>query len=64
MVELSRRIFQAGFDIIGDQIGIIDEDFLLRNPGSKQVQHILNSDPHPPNTRAAPALIRVEGNPL
>lgn len=64
MVSPLRRVFQAGPNVLGLQVGKVREDFTFGHTGSQQVQHILDADAHPPDAGASAALLGVECNPI
>ena len=64
MVEIARRIGNAGADVFRLQIGEVGEDLLLSCPSGKHVQYVLDANPHPADARPPAALIRIEGDAL
>lgn len=62
MIQLRRCVLKAGLDVLRLQIGIIGQDFHLRNSCRQQVQNIPDADAHPPDARAAAALPGIESN--
>jgi hypothetical protein len=64
MIGFVGRIFQAGFDVIRFQIGVIFEDLRSLNLGGEEVKHVLNPDPHSPDAGKAHALDGIEGDSL
>ena len=62
VIELRRRVFNAGLDVLGLEIGIVGQDFRFRNPRRQEIEHILDADAHAPDAGAAAALLGIEGD--
>ena len=62
VVELCRRVFEAGGDIFALQIRVIFENLGLGDFGGEQIQNIFYADAHPSDARATAALVWVEGD--
>ena len=64
MVKLFRRIFKAGLNVLWLKVGIIGQNFRVRNPRRQQIKHVLDPDAHAADARASAALFGIEGNPI
>jgi hypothetical protein len=64
VIEAPYRISQASGDIVRLQIGIGREDLLLALSRGQEIEDVGHPDPHPPDTGAPPALVRVDRDPV
>jgi len=62
VVHLRGGEFQAGPDVFGFQIWKILEDLLFGLAGGEHFQHVLHSNAHSPDARAAAALLGIKGD--
>lgn len=60
MIRLTRRIFQAGEDVLGFEKLVIREDLLLRFTCAQQAQHIRDAQPKAANARTPAAFTRLD----
>lgn len=64
MVHPPPGIHEAGLEVIRFQIWHLVQNLRGIESGGEKVEHIHDSDPHPPHARAASALFGVQGNAL
>lgn len=64
MIDLARRVFERGLDVLTLEIGVAFEDFSFRRPACEHVEHVLDPNAHAPDTRPAAALVGAEGDSL
>ena len=50
---------QTGADILGFKIGMLGQNLFSSQVGGEQIQYVCNSNPHPSNTGASPALLGI-----
>jgi len=62
MVSLVRGILQSRKDILAFQKRVIPQDFLVRCPRPKQLEHIRHTNALPADTGSAPALVGFNGD--
>src|SRR4051812_27307294 len=62
MACLPLPIFEGSIDIGILKIGVVAEDFLPALARSQHAEHVGNANPHPANTRAPAADLRIERN--
>lgn len=62
VVLLTCGVEEAGRDVVRLEIGVIREDLLRCLSGGQELKHVLHAEPHPPNARAAAALLGVDGD--
>jgi len=53
---------KAGRDIFRDEIRQLFKHLLLRQSRGQEIEDINHSNPHSPNARPPPALLRIHGN--
>ena len=62
VVSLGSRVLQTSTDVLSFQIGEVLKDLRFAGARAEHFQHVLDSDPHSPDTGTTCALLRVESD--